>query len=348
MTGELDIPESQHERHREALRGRHRARHCLTDGGYVKSVTRPTSTPTSGSTPPNCSPSSAQPKPRRGSDLLGRYGNDPDAAQLGSPSGLPQNWTARHGRRSAPRRRRSGRDDPAGLLQARTRPHTRALAPSTTPTGSRSPASSPTTRLPQDHRPGPVRQRHPDGHRRAEEPLTDQTIEHAIEQYRKDRDPTNVTLGRRALVHFAVDPDRVAMTTKLAGQDTGSCRSISATTAGRATRRTRRAPHRLPVGAGLGAGRLDGHPGALHPRRAARTRVTAAPKAAETVIFPRYHQWDAVLTLEADAKANGAGQSYLVAALGRVGQVQHHRLDGPPALQPPRRHRHARSSTRSS
>ena len=38
----------------------------------------------------------------------------------------------------------------------------------------------------------------------------------------------------------------------------------------------------------------------------------AAQRAAETVIFPRYHQWDAVLTLEADAKANGAGQSYLV------------------------------------
>ena len=38
----------------------------------------------------------------------------------------------------------------------------------------------------------------------------------------------------------------------------------------------------------------------------------AAKKSAETVIFPRYHQWDAVLKLEADAKANGAGQSYLI------------------------------------
>ena len=47
--------------------------------------------------------------------------------------------------------------------------------------------------------------------------LTGQTIEDAIEQYRTDRDPKNVTLGRRALVHFAVDPDAVAMTTKLEG-----------------------------------------------------------------------------------------------------------------------------------
>ena len=29
-------------------------------------------------------------------------------------------------------------------------------------------------------------------------PLTDQTVEDAVSQYRTDRDPTNVTLGRRA------------------------------------------------------------------------------------------------------------------------------------------------------
>ena len=29
-------------------------------------------------------------------------------------------------------------------------------------------------------------------------------------------------------------------------------------------------------------------------------------------IFPRFHQWDAVLKLEANARANGAGRSYLV------------------------------------
>jgi type I restriction enzyme R subunit len=39
--------------------------------------------------------------------------------------------------------------------------------------------------------------------------------EHAKRQYREDRDPENVTLGRRALVHFAVDPEEVAMTTRL-------------------------------------------------------------------------------------------------------------------------------------
>ena len=50
-------------------------------------------------------------------------------------------------------------------------------------------------------------------------PLTHQTVEHAKHQYRTDRDPANPTL-RRALVHFAVDPDSVEMTTKLAGAST--------------------------------------------------------------------------------------------------------------------------------
>ena len=30
------------------------------------------------------------------------------------------------------------------------------------------------------------------------------------------------------------------------------------------------------------------------------------------IIFPRFHQWDAVLKLEADARASGAGENYLV------------------------------------
>ena len=50
-------------------------------------------------------------------------------------------------------------------------------------------------------------------------PLTGQGVEHAVAQYRTDRDPKNRTLVR-AVVHFAVDPQRVAMTTRLAGAET--------------------------------------------------------------------------------------------------------------------------------
>ena len=144
-------------------------------------------------------------------------------------------------------------------------------------------------------------------------PLTNQTVEHAITQYRTDRDPTNVTLARRALVHFAVDPDRVAMTTKLDGQ------------------KTQFLPFNLGHDGGAGnPPNPDGHRTSylweqvwerdawmdllarfIHVDQPAKGSV-AAKRAATRVIFPRYHQWDAVLKLEAEAKALGAGQSYLV------------------------------------
>jgi type I restriction enzyme R subunit len=143
--------------------------------------------------------------------------------------------------------------------------------------------------------------------------LTGQNVEHAVQQYRTDRDPKNVTLGRRALVHFAVDPDAVAMTTRLAGRD------------------TRFLPFNL--GHNLGKGNPpnpDGHKTSylwervwardawldilqrfVHVERPEKGSA-AARRAAEAVIFPRYHQWDAVLKLEADAYENGAGRSYLI------------------------------------
>jgi type I restriction enzyme R subunit len=143
--------------------------------------------------------------------------------------------------------------------------------------------------------------------------LTGQSIEDAVAQYRKDRDSQNVTLGRRAVVHFAVDPDSVAMSTKLEGQSTRF----------------------LPFNQGNGLGKgnppnLAGHRTAylwervwvkdawldilqrfIHIERPEQGSK-AAKRAAERVIFPRYHQWDAVIKLEADARANGAGHSYLV------------------------------------
>jgi type I restriction enzyme R subunit len=143
--------------------------------------------------------------------------------------------------------------------------------------------------------------------------LTGQSIEQAVTQYRDDRDPKNVTLGRRALVHFAVDPDSAAMTTRLAGES------------------TRFLPFNL--GHNLGKGNPpnpSGHKTSylwervwardawldilqrfVHVERPEKGSA-AARRAAELVIFPRYHQWDAVLKLEADAHANGSGRSYLI------------------------------------
>ncbi len=144
-------------------------------------------------------------------------------------------------------------------------------------------------------------------------PLTNQTVEHAKEQYRYDRDPNNVLLGRRALVHFAVDPEEVAMTTKLEGP------------------RTQFLPFNL--GADGGAGNppnpdgyrtsylwervwqrdawLDLLARFMHVEMPSEGSKAEKRKWAR-VIFPRFHQWDAALKLEADARAQGAGANYLV------------------------------------
>ncbi len=145
-------------------------------------------------------------------------------------------------------------------------------------------------------------------------PITGQSVEHAIAQYRRDRDPANVTLGRRAVVHFAVDPDAVAMTTRLAGEATRF----------------------LPFNRGSEDGGA-GNPFNEHGHRTAYLweevwereawldllarfvhvvkpdKGSAAERPANTqVVFPRYHQWDAVRKLEAAAREHGAGRDYLV------------------------------------
>ncbi|OWY71562.1 type I restriction endonuclease subunit R [cyanobacterium TDX16] len=146
-------------------------------------------------------------------------------------------------------------------------------------------------------------------------PMTGQNVEHAKTQYRKDRDPREkiFEFKKRTLVHFAVDPDLVYMTTKLDGTKT----------------------HFLPFnrGDGTGAGNPDnpnGHKTAylweevwqrdswldiiarfVHLQVEERD-VAGRQIRKETMIFPRYHQLVAVRTLEADAKRVRAGTNYLI------------------------------------
>src|SRR5207248_6905419 len=51
-------------------------------------------------------------------------------------------------------------------------------------------------------------------------PLTGQNVGHAKHQYRHDRDASEPIFARRALVHFAVDPSLVFLTTRLRDEDT--------------------------------------------------------------------------------------------------------------------------------
>jgi len=139
--------------------------------------------------------------------------------------------------------------------------------------------------------------------------LTGQGVEDAKEQYREDRDPRNVTL-RRTVVHFAVDTEQIAMTTRLESASTRF----------------------LPFNRGHDRGKgnppnPEGHRTAYLWERVWEKDAwldllgrfvhverphAKGSKPSGTVIFPRYHQWDAVIKLSAHARENGAGESYLV------------------------------------
>ncbi|MET8352515.1 DEAD/DEAH box helicase family protein [Micromonospora sp. NPDC005206] len=150
-----------------------------------------------------------------------------------------------------------------------------------------------------------------------------QSLDDAINQYRKGRRPlTNgrpeplMSFGHRALVHFAVSNDLAAMTTKLEGEKT----------------------HFLPFNMGHESG--AGNPPAEGGRSATAylwERVwekdawltiigrlmiveikeewdvaTGMSVRRTSMIFPRFHQWEAMTNLVAAVREEGVGHRYLI------------------------------------
>lgn len=137
-------------------------------------------------------------------------------------------------------------------------------------------------------------------------PLTHQSIEHAMMQYRSDRNPHDLIFRVRAVVHFAVDPHRVAMTTRLAGQDTvflpfdqGSGGAGNTGTAGNP-----------PTTGGYQTAYLWEQVW----QRDAWLDLLGSFVHAEggRVLFPRFHQWHAVRSILEATKRDGAGVDRLI------------------------------------
>jgi len=137
--------------------------------------------------------------------------------------------------------------------------------------------------------------------------LTGQTVAKAREQYARDRDPKNDPLlqFRRCLAHFAVDDDEVWLTTRLEGA------------------RTRFLPFNRGYEDGAGnppnpGGYASAYlwedlfaPASVLELVGSFVHVENGDQPAR-MIFPRYHQRDAVRQLVADARQHGAGQHYLI------------------------------------
>jgi type I restriction enzyme R subunit len=143
-----------------------------------------------------------------------------------------------------------------------------------------------------------------------------QTVEDAIEQYRA-RDVRSSPLfgwGSRAIVHFAVSNAEVWMTTKLEGKGTRFL-PFNRGDNGRAGN----PPN--PAGSATSYlweqvldkdAWLDIVLRFAHVETANRLDANGRPTRTSTLIFPRFHQWEAVTNILADARGNGAGQSYLI------------------------------------
>ena len=141
---------------------------------------------------------------------------------------------------------------------------------------------------------------------------TGQTYENAIMQYRTDRDPKELLLQKkRCAVHFAVDDCQVWMCTALAGKDSWFL------------------PFNCGVNGGAGNPVIEGDTMTSYLWKDILTKPTLSNiienfaqvitsedkkthKVKETVIWPRYHQLDAVRTLLHVTKMSDIGRRFLI------------------------------------
>lgn len=153
---------------------------------------------------------------------------------------------------------------------------------------------------------------------------THQTVDNAVKQYKTDRDPKAdssalILQKRRCAVHFAVDDDEIKMCTELKGKSSWF----------------------LPFNRGLdgGAGNpvnpngvrtaylweevlekkslsdiLENYAQIVHKTKEIKNKKTGKreKKTSESIIWPRYHQMDAVRKLLAATRSGGMGQKFLI------------------------------------
>ena len=150
-------------------------------------------------------------------------------------------------------------------------------------------------------------------------PLTGQRAANAMRQYADERDGRDLLFAfkKRALVHFAVDPDEVWMTTRLRGKETDFLPFNRGNhhRAGNPPVEGNWKTHYLWDEVLQADSLLEILQRFMHlevKEKKAETDKGVRTVRKETMIFPRYHQLDAVRRLVAHAKTNGAGRNYLV------------------------------------
>ncbi|WP_042398292.1 type I restriction endonuclease subunit R [Streptacidiphilus carbonis] len=154
-------------------------------------------------------------------------------------------------------------------------------------------------------------------------PLTGQGVEEAKQQYRTQRDASELIFTSRVVANFAVDPDLVFVTTRLRGAKTQF----------------------LPFNTGSDGPGNPGGAGNPQPttpgsystsylweqvwqrdnwldllQRFVHLHKEKSGTGGQKLIFPRFHQWDVVKKLTAHAAVRGAGHNYLIMASAGSGK----------------------------
>lgn len=150
-------------------------------------------------------------------------------------------------------------------------------------------------------------------------PLTGQRAADAVRQYQTDRDERDLLFAfkKRALVHFAVDPDEVWMTTRLRGKETFFLPFNRGNNYGSGNPPVQGnwKTHYLWDEVLQANSLLEILQRFMHlevTEKKIKTDKGARTVRKETIIFPRYHQLDAVRKLVAHARSHGSGHNYLV------------------------------------
>jgi type I restriction enzyme, R subunit len=145
--------------------------------------------------------------------------------------------------------------------------------------------------------------------------FTGQDVENAKQQYGSDRDNHELLFQfkRRALVHFAVDPDEAWMTTRIDGNNTRFLPFNQGYNKGAGNPPNPKGYKSAYLWETIWAkdSWLDIIGRFLHLEQETITLKNKTVKK-ESLIFPRFHQLDVVRKLTADAKAKGAGHNYLI------------------------------------
>jgi type I restriction enzyme R subunit len=147
--------------------------------------------------------------------------------------------------------------------------------------------------------------------------FTGQNADHARRQFMQDRNPKELLFqGKsRTLVHFAVDSDEVYMTTKLEGDQTRFLPFNRGNhhAAGNPANPTGYKTAYLWEAIWQRDSWLDILSRFLHIQvDVIEDKATGKTHKRERIVFPRYHQLDAVRKLAVDARLSGAGKSYLI------------------------------------